>query len=183
MEQESRKIYIGKSKLHGKGLFALRDLKRGEVVFFVKGKKINFFITDNKKAKVAGMNWVGVGKNEWLDPEKEYSVFFNHSCNPSTAIKGKVTVVALHNIKKDEEITFDYSTTEGDIFWSMRCNCGEKNCRKVIKSIQFLPSSIFRRYSSSIPKYYKMIYRKFNFNKFHELSKLKKAWIAFLLSN
>ena len=150
MEQESRKIYIGKSKLHGKGLFASRNIKRGEVIFFVKGKKIKFFITDEKRAKVAGLNWVGVGKNEWINPEKEYSVYFNHSCNPNSAIKGRVTVVALRNIEKEEEITFDYSTTEGDIFWSMKCHCEEPNCRKTIRSIQFLPLKVFKKYSLSL---------------------------------
>ena len=82
------KIYIGKSKLHGKGLLASRDIKRGETVFTIKGKKVKFLIDSEKQAKIAGLNWVGVGKNEWIDPIN-HCVFFNHSCNPNSAIKGR----------------------------------------------------------------------------------------------
>src|SRR3989344_3628683 len=125
------KIYIGKSKLHGKGLLASRDIKRGETVFTIKGKKVKFLIDSEKQAKIAGLNWIGWGKNVWIYPVN-YGLYFNHSCNPNSAIKGKVTVVALRNIEKDEEVTFDYSLNEADIFWHIKCNCGSKNCRKII---------------------------------------------------
>ena len=45
------KIYTGKSKLHGKGLFTSRNIKKGETVFIIKGKEVNFIITNNKKAR------------------------------------------------------------------------------------------------------------------------------------
>ena len=40
------KIYIEKSKLHGKGIFARRDIKKGETVFVMKGNKIKFLINN-----------------------------------------------------------------------------------------------------------------------------------------
>ena len=173
------KIYIGKSKLHGKGLLVSRNIKKGEVVFIIKGKKVNFLINNKKQAKIAGLNWVGVGKNEWIDPIN-HCVFFNHSCNPNSAIKGRVVVVAIRNIKKGEEITFDYSLNEADIFWHIKCHCGSKNCRKVIKSIQFLPQETFTKYISYIPKYYKRVFAKFNVSNFKNLKELRTEWIDFI---
>ena len=82
----------------------------------------------------------------------------NHSCNPNTGIKGKVRFYAIKNIYKDEEITFDYSTSEVDIYWSMRCKCGANNCRGIIRSIQFLPETTFKRYLPYIPSNFQDIY-------------------------
>jgi hypothetical protein len=128
------KVHIGKSKLHGKGLLALQDIKKGGIVFTIKGKKIKFLINDRKKAKIAGFNWIGISKNSWIDPSG-FGLFANHSCDPNSAIKGKVQVVAIKDIKKGEEVTSDYSLTEADIFWHIKCSCGSKNCRKTINSI------------------------------------------------
>ena len=76
------KVYIGKSKLHGKGLFASKDIKKGEIIFNIKGKKVNFLINDKKAAKIAGFNWIGIGRNSWIDPI-DLGLYFNHSCNPA----------------------------------------------------------------------------------------------------
>jgi len=173
------KIYIGKSSLHGKGLIASSNIKKGETIFTIKGKKIKFLINTREQAKIAGLNWIGYDKNIWIDPI-DYGLYFNHSCNPNAAIKGRVKVIALKNIKKDEEVTFDYSLSEADIFWSIRCTCGSKNCRKVIKSIQFLPSKLFDKYKLYIPRYFKQVFIKFNADRFKDLKDLKENWIDFI---
>ncbi len=173
------KIYIGKSKLHGKGIFAKRDIKKGEIVFLIKGQKIKFLINNEKQAKIAGLNWVGIGKNEWIDPIK-HCIYFNHSCEPNSAIKGKVTVVALRNIKKGEEVAFDYSLNEADIFWHIKCNCGSKNCRKIIKPIQFLSHKIFPKHVSHVLKYYKQVFKKFHVSNFKKQKDFKEKWVSFI---
>ena len=175
------KIYIGKSKFDKKGLLAKKNIKKGEIIFIIKGKKINFLIDSFKKAKQAGLNWVGIGKNQWIDPEK-HCVYFNHSCNPNSKIKGKVTVVAIRDIKKDEEVTFDYSFNESDIFWKLDkvCRCGSKNCRKVIKPIQFLSKKDFSKNISNIPKYFQKIYREFKIDNFKSEKDFKLKWLNFI---
>ena len=173
------KIYIGKSKLHGKGIFASRKIKKGEIVFIMKGHKLNFLINNKKQAKIAGLNWVGLNKNEWINP-LDYCIYFNHSCNPNAGIKGHVRFFALKNIKKDEEILFDYSLNEADIFWHIKCNCGSKNCRKIIKSIQFLPKKTFNKYICYIPEYFQRVYREFNLSKFKNFKDLRIKWVDFI---
>ena len=68
------KIHIGKSKLHGKGILASRDIKKRETIFIIKGKKVKFLINNKKQAKLAGWDWIGWGKNEWINPENFPSV-------------------------------------------------------------------------------------------------------------
>ena len=173
------KIYVGKSKLHGKGIFAKRNIKKGETIFVVEGKKVKFLISDEKKAKVAGLNWVGYGKNTWINPIRS-SVRLNHSCDPNAFVRGRKKIAARKNIKKGEEVLIDYSLNEGDIFWSMKCNCGTKNCRKNIKSIQFLPKTFYLKSKAYIPKYYKKVFDKFNEKNFKNPVDFRTTWVHFL---
>lgn len=176
-------VYIGKSSLHGKGLFASRDIKKGQTIFIVKGRVIERLITDNKKALKANWNWFGFGKNKWIETRSDYSNYFNHSCNPNTVVSGRVRIVALYDIKMNDEITFDYSTNEADIFWSIKCHCGNKNCRKTIKSIQFLPEDTYNKYLPFIPLYFQSVFRNFKVSNFSSRNKFIEKWVLFLKSN
>lgn len=118
-------------------------------------------------------------KNIWIDPVN-YGAYFNHSCNPNSAIRGKVTVVALHDIKKNKEVTFDYSLNEADIFWYIKCSCGYKNCRKNIKSIQFISRKTFNQHTSFVPKYFKQVFKKFNISNFKNFKDLENKWANFI---
>ncbi|PIR40355.1 MAG: hypothetical protein COV33_00145 [Candidatus Zambryskibacteria bacterium CG10_big_fil_rev_8_21_14_0_10_34_34] len=152
------KIIVKESKIHGKGIFTTRDIKKGEIVFIIKGNMVRWEI-HNEKESLYGPDWIGISKTRWIDPNGP-ARFLNHSCNPNCGIKGKITVRALRNIKMEEEIIIDYSTTEIDKFWHMKCNCGSKNCRKEIQSIQFLPKKVYNKYTPCIPTYFMKVYNK-----------------------
>ena len=153
-----KKFYVGLSKIHNKGIFAFRDIKKEEIISRFKGP-IKFKINRNKRDALLHPDWVGITKDHWMDPERPQK-FFNHSCNPNASIKGRIFIESIKNIRKDEEITFDYSTIEGDLRWEMKCKCKEKNCRKIIKSIQFLPKRQIIKYMPYIPAYFKNLYIK-----------------------
>jgi len=153
------KIYVGKSNIVGKGVFASQDIKRGEIVFIMKGDIVKLKIGSPSDTKI-GPNRVGIGRDLWIDPYVPF-VFINHSCNPNAGIKGRITFVALRNIKRDEEVTFDYSIQDDDIYWKMDCVCGEKSCRKKIRTIQFLPKDVIKKYLPYIPTYFKKMYVKY----------------------
>lgn len=156
-----RKVYFGKSKIEGYGIFARKNIKKGEIVFIMKGRMYKFDSMTKKEA-MARPDIVGIKKNIWIDPSL-LNVFINHSCDPNTGVKGTVTYVALREIKKDEEITFDYSISE-DSEWEMQCRCGAKNCRKLIRGIRYLPEETFKKYLPYIPKYFQFVYRKYHKN-------------------
>ena len=80
----------------------------------------------------------------------------------ATGIRSKVSLVALRNLKKGEEITIDYSTVEGDPLWKMACACRTRQCREIIKSIQFLPERQYRRLTPHIPTYFRNLYMRNN---------------------
>lgn len=151
-------IYHATSNIEGLGLRIGENAKRGDIIFRFKGP-LKFKVNQNKQDALDNPDWVGVAKDQWIDPEKPYK-FINHSCNPNVGIKGRVTVMALRDIKEGDELTIDYSTIEGDTRWEMECLCGEKNCRKVIRSVQFLPKEQFKKYLPYVPTYFQKLYLK-----------------------
>jgi SET domain-containing protein len=153
-------IYIGISHIDGKGVIAGEGIKKAEIIQHIKGKA-KFLSIKNREDSLSYPNWIGIGKDKWIDPDYP-NQYLNHSCNPNSSIKGMVTMVALRDIKEGEEITIDYAVVEGDDMWEMHCFCGEKNCRKVIRSIQFMPKDQFQKYLPYVPQYFKRLYLKTN---------------------
>lgn len=75
--------------------------------------------------------YVTVFKGRYLliaEPER----YMNHSCDPNTRTGENGFDYAIKDIAKGEEITGDYEA-EGT-FLGFECMCGNKKCRKVIKS-------------------------------------------------
>ncbi len=151
-----KQIYTCKSKIHGLGIRIGEDVKKGDFIFYVKGK-MKFKVNKSKADALANPDWIGVAANQWIDPEKPYK-FLNHSCDPSAGIRGRITLVALKDLKQGDEITIDYSTIEGDPQWEMKCLCGSKKCRKIVRSIQSLPGDRFKAYLPYISTYFKNLY-------------------------
>lgn len=148
-----KKIYAGKSRIAGEGLFTSEDAKKGELVCYIKGywrKKVNKSLRDT----LANPDWIGVGKNLWIDPILPFKRL-NHSCDPNTGIKGRVSLYAIKSIRAHDELTIDYSTIEADDRWQLeggiKCKCGASDCRGTIRSIQYLPKKKFKQYLPFIP--------------------------------
>lgn len=128
------KLYVADTKRTGKGLFTGQNIKSGSLILKFNGKIVKFDYGGLGYGDYDSERWVGIDKNTWICLDKDDPVIFtNHSCNPNAFIKNKFELYALRDIKKDEEITFDYGTTEEDPNWKMECNCESKNCRKIIK--------------------------------------------------
>ena len=151
-------VEVKKSGIEGTGLFAAKKISEGKTAIILKGKKVIFYSKNEADAQ-EGANWLGIGKNEWLEVSSP-GVYLNHCCEPNCGIKGARTIVALREIQCGEEVTIDYSITESDPFWEMKCNCGSKKCRGTIRSIQSLPREILNKYLPYVPTYFKKLYSK-----------------------
>ena len=100
-----------------KGLFAKRLIEKGKIILALKGE---IFFTPSKTSIQIGQTHV----------EDEKGGYMNHHCVPSAEIRvvpnekslsGIVT--AVRDIKKGEEITFDYETTEKELLCPFKCDC------------------------------------------------------------
>jgi len=123
----SNNVTIKKSEISGKGVFALRDFKKGDVV--LKWNPKILVKADVEKLSKKQKIYVSHIRGKYFlmqSPEK----YVNHSCEANTFSKNN-SDITKRNIKKGEEITADYSK-EG-IAESFKCKCGSKKCKKVIR--------------------------------------------------
>lgn len=153
-------IYQKKSNIAGSGIFTKKNIKKGDYVCRIKGRKF-IWKYNEKTDRDLGANWFGLGRNIWVDPIFPLS-HINHSCEPNIGIKGSVMFYALQNIKEGEELTFDYSTSDEEIDWKMKCNCGAFSCRKYMTAIQLLPYKIYKSYLPYVPTYFQKVYKRYN---------------------
>ena len=123
-------VIVKKSKIEGKGVFAERKFKKGEIVLRwhtsheltpEQVKKLS----DEEKRYVTYFN----GKYISLQPPEKY---VNHSCEANT-YADNFCDVAKRDINKGEEILADYAE-EGIPGLKMKCKCGSKTCRGIIKT-------------------------------------------------
>ena len=152
-----KKIKILPSKVHGKGMYADEDIKRGERIQRLEGKTVVQTTKHDKHPEVM-RTWFGLRKRTWIDPGNGPFSFLNHSCEPNGAMAGPRTLVALKNIKKGDEITVDYSLTDPDPNWRMECKCGAKTCRMHIGPIYTVPRRVFNKHMPYVPRFFQRLY-------------------------
>jgi len=136
-------VEVRNSPIHGRGVYALKPIKKGQRVLEYLGDRIShaeadrryaekgdddghtfLFIVDNRTVIDAG-----IGGNA--------ARFINHNCNPNceTVIEGRrVFIESVRNIKTGDELGYDYqltweSTDDPDELALYDCRCGAKNCR------------------------------------------------------
>ncbi|MCK4670229.1 MAG: SET domain-containing protein [Nanoarchaeota archaeon] len=165
-----KKYIIKKTKTKGKGLYANKNFKKDELVLKVDLSRLKSFTLKQmqKDPKLQSDHCDYIGNRRFVISYHLYS-YMNHSCNPNVYIKHssmkKMEFYAMRNIKKGEELTYDYGANalEGfdKIGWeSFKCTCGSKKCRKTIYSNFFkLSKKLQKKYFKYLPQSLKRKYR------------------------
>jgi len=134
------------SKVHGNGVFATRKIPAGSRIIEYGSKRISEKQADQRFG---------------LDPDNPHHTFFfslesgrlidggdhgndarwiNHSCDPNCEAqeeKGRVYIDALRDIKRGEELCYDYGLVvelrmTKALKQAYACRCGSKNCRRTM---------------------------------------------------
>ena len=156
-----KKVEVKDAKKKGKGIFALKDIKKGEEILYFTGEVVEVE-DESKYPEHIRDHWHPIdeknGKKVYILPESPWK-YMNHSCEPNAGVKNDRYLVAIKNIKKRDEINIDYSTLflEG---WKMECKCGSKNCRKIISTFDKLSKKDQERLKDYVSSYVKKIYIK-----------------------
>lgn len=137
-----KNIHVRSSKI-GKGVFAGRNFTPGDLILVLKGQKFKW--GDPIHLTVGGDYLIQTGHKSYIMPDSP-GVYLNHSCKPNAGIHKNRRLIAISDIHEGDEITFDYSTTMDENFWTLDCRCGESGCREKITDFRFLPSDIKFRY-------------------------------------
>jgi hypothetical protein len=127
------KVYKGH-----KGLYARKDITAGSVIFDLKGRisrRANKYSIQLSRDK--HLDFPLIRKpNDHLDYAWQY---VNHSCEPNGDVNAaEHSFCALRNIRKGEEITFNYLTTEYELATPFLCGCRSAKCFGFIRGYKFL---------------------------------------------
>ncbi|MBS3170420.1 SET domain-containing protein-lysine N-methyltransferase [Candidatus Woesearchaeota archaeon] len=135
-------VVIKESKVHGKGVFAVQDIKKGTKVIEYLGEKIShaegerrshLTLEDSKNDSEKGAVYIFELNDEYsLDgnlPNND-AKYFNNSCSPNCKAEfenDRIWFVSKRNIKKGEELNINYCYTYKESL-DHPCKCSSKKC-------------------------------------------------------
>jgi uncharacterized protein len=144
---DGRRIQVRRSGVHGKGVFALRDIAEGERIIEYKGEVIS---------------WPEALRRHPHDPDDPHHTFYfhiddghvidakyggnasrwiNHSCEPNCTADEtddrRVFIKALRDLKAGEELFYDYGLIIDERYTpklkkQYECRCGAATCRRTM---------------------------------------------------
>jgi len=135
-------IVLRKSKIHRKGVFAKKDIPKESRVIEYVGEKITKAETDKRspaliekfeKHQSPGAVYIfELNKRYDIDGFVPYNTarYINHSCDPNCEveiIRGQIWIMNLRNIKKGEELSYNYGYDYED-YHDHPCYCGTNKC-------------------------------------------------------
>ena len=145
-KRSRRPFEVRRSKIQGRGVFATRDIKKGERLIEYKGEVISDAEADRRhpfdeeerhhtflfQLDDGSIIDASVGGNA--------AKYINHSCDPNceaVEYDGRIFIEALKNIKKGTELVYDYHFILDEPHNAANkklypCNCGSKKCRGTI---------------------------------------------------
>ncbi len=111
----------------GHGLFATQEIPKGDFVIEYTGQKIPTAVAD-----ALPMRYLFEIDRQWtIDGSARVNIarYINHSCEPNCEADiqdGRVLIFTSRNIKKGEELTFDYGEEYFDEFIKpIGCKCAK----------------------------------------------------------
>lgn len=137
----------------GRGTFAKEDIKKGERLL-VFGGYVMSLKDEAELPKSFNDNGAQITEDYSLcilDRDELGGInFFNHSCSPNAGFNGQIFLVAMDNIKKGEEVVFDYAMTlyhsENSTSYKMKCRCGSRACRGIITDDDWKIKELQKKY-------------------------------------
>jgi len=141
----------------GYGLFASRDIRRGEHILRIDLRPLRRYTLQQLEEHVEldGDHADYVGHGRYVIDHSPGS-YMNHSCDPTCTYQMRSIAVkdvyAARDIGAGEELTHDYTATSvdqfaGHGFWVLDCRCGSENCRGQVSGDFFeLPMELQRQY-------------------------------------
>lgn len=124
----------------GKSILADEDIKKGKPIFSF----IGVTVPRGKESYKA----LQISEDLYLESTLGFDNNLNHSCDPNCYINfeqkpNEPVLVALRDIKKGEELSFDYNTTDDNLvdpnsMHAFSCRCQAPNCLGEIKGFKSL---------------------------------------------
>jgi uncharacterized protein len=144
MRQALHWLEIRRSRIHGRGLFARRDIAAGSRLIQYVGRKIS---KDRSAGLCLKQNPYIFTLNEVNDLDGRVSWnparLINHSCEPNCDAelddRDRIWIVSRRPIRRGEELTYNYGYDLKD-FMNYPCCCGAATCLGYMVAEELFPT-------------------------------------------
>ena len=152
---------VKNSKIHGSGVFAVKNIKKNTKIIQYIGEKITKPEGDKRSERRIKryLNSSKTGSVYIFELNTKYDIdgsplynkarYVNHSCSPNCEvdiIRGKIWILSIKNIKIGDELSYDYGYEfDREDYTDHVCQCGETNCIGYIISKEDWPK--FKRFT------------------------------------
>ncbi|MBF0479802.1 MAG: SET domain-containing protein-lysine N-methyltransferase [Candidatus Omnitrophica bacterium] len=146
-------IVVKTSSIHNKGVFAKKDIPAGTDIIEYVGEKITkkeaerrfqeTFQKAQNNEEHGAVYLFHLNNRYDIDGNVPYNTarYINHSCKPNCEVdikKGHIWVTAKSNIKKGDELSYNYSY-DYEVHEDHPCLCGTDACVGYIVAEEFWP--------------------------------------------
>lgn len=136
-------IQVRRSRVHGRGVFALRRIRKGTRIIEYLGERISHREADRryetKRPEDSHTFLFIVDRGVVIDggSQGNDARFINHGCDPnceSTIEDRRIFIEAIRTIQPGEELTYDYQigrdkSDPPNVDEVFACHCGAASCR------------------------------------------------------
>ena len=134
MQKAKIRYRIGRSKIHGRGVFATERIRKGTRIVEYLGEIITDEEADRRDRGRHHVWFFDLDCGHVIDGDPRLpGPCVNHSCRPncfSEICESRVFIIADRSIQTGEELTYDYRLEADAKVW--RCRCGAPGCRGTI---------------------------------------------------
>ena len=145
-QQIGRRFLVRRSRIHGKGVFALRSIPKRTIVIEYQGMRISHREADrlfgDEQENSPHTMLFTVNDKIVIDATRNGNSarWINHSCTPNCETideKDHIFIETLRTIRPGEELTYDYNLQLGERHTKKAkaahpCFCGTRKCRRTM---------------------------------------------------
>ena len=124
-------VIVRSSPLHGAGVYTTAPFRKGQRVLEYTGPRLPWRECRGMYSENEVTYLFSIDEKTVIDGFGT-AAFVNHSCDPNCETRGagqRIFIVASRDIRKGEELTYDYNLFDGEPGELAPCHCGAANCR------------------------------------------------------
>jgi SET domain-containing protein len=144
-------VVVRRSPIHGRGVYAARDIAKGEFIIEYLGERITSEEAndryDDERMRKHHTFLFAVNDRICIDARRggNEARFINHSCEPNCDAeieRARIFIYAARAIRAGEELLYDYwystdsTYTEEELKRIYPCRCGSPKCRGTLASVK-----------------------------------------------
>jgi uncharacterized protein len=125
-------LIVKSSALHGAGVYTTAPIEKGSRVLEYTGPRLSARECEGMYADTEVTYLFAMDDENVIIDGFGMAAFVNHACDPNCEtdqIDDRIWIIALRDIQRGEELTYDYNLFDGDPGEYAPCYCGLKGCR------------------------------------------------------